>query len=211
MRSTRVGPEARDRVLGHVAIAAEELQAGIGHAAEDFGGVQLERAYGLGCEFVAFVGGDAGVQEGLGGGDVGRALRQREARVLDLGTVGQLWRLYSESPDYKALAEITRKQYAEYWGRLAKVWERGVVRNIKPADVNKYLRVYRKDVGALANREVALLSNLFNLAVETGEIDRNPCKEVQRNKERPRTRLVEAHELEAFVDWAMHQGRPYRS
>ena len=125
--------------------------------------------------------------------------------------MGQLWRLYSESPDYKALAEITRKQYAEYWGRLAKVWERGVVRNIKPADVNKYLRVDRKDAGALANREVALLSNLFNLAVETGEIDRNPCKEVQRNKERPRTRLVEAHELEAFVDWAMHQGRPYRS
>lgn len=58
----------------------------------------------------------------------------------------------------------------------------------------------------LANREVALLSNLFNLAVEMGSIDRNPCKDVRRNKERPRTRLVEAAELAAFVEWAMKQG-----
>lgn len=127
-------------------------------------------------------------------------------KANDQGTVGQLWRLYSESADYLSLAEITRKQYAEYWGRLAKVWERGVVKQLKPADVNKYLRVYRKGASTLANREVALLSNLFNLAVEMGEIDRNPCKEVRRNKEKPRTRLVESHELSAFVEWAMKQG-----
>lgn len=66
--------------------------------------------------------------------------------------------------------------------------------------------MYRKDASTLANREVALLSNLFNLAVEKGAIDRNPCKDVRRNKERPRTRLVEAAELMAFVDWAMQQG-----
>lgn len=53
---------------------------------------------------------------------------------------------------------------------------------------------------------MALLSNLFNLAVELGDIDRNPCKEVRRNKERPRTRLVETHELEAFAGWAIRQG-----
>ncbi len=120
--------------------------------------------------------------------------------------MGQFWRLYSESADYTGLADVTRKQYAEYWGRLAKVWERGIVANIKPADVTKYLRVYRKGASTLANREVALLSNLFNLAVEMGAIDRNPCKDVRRNKERPRTRLVESEELSTFVEWAEKQG-----
>lgn len=135
-----------------------------------------------------------------------RAVLDLNAKAKDQGTVGQLWRLYSQSPDYKTLAEVTRKQYAEYWGRLAKVWERGIVAAIKPADVAKYLRVYRAGASTLANREVALLSNLFNLAVEMGAIDRNPCKDVRRNKERPRTRLVEADELAAFVEWAMKQG-----
>lgn len=135
-----------------------------------------------------------------------RAVLDLNTKAKDQGTMGQLWRLYSKSPDYTALAEVTRKQYAEYWGRLAKVWDRGVVSAIKPADVAKYLRVYRAGASTLANREVALLSNLFNLAVEMGAIDRNPCKDVRRNKERPRTRLVEAAELSAFVEWAMKQG-----
>lgn len=135
-----------------------------------------------------------------------RAVLDLNAKAKDQGTVGQLWRLYSQSTDYTALAEVTRKQYAEYWGRLAKVWERGIVATIKPADVAKYLRVYRAGASTLANREVALLSNLFNLAVEMGSIDRNPCKDVRRNKERPRTRLVEAAEFAAFVEWAMKQG-----
>lgn len=135
-----------------------------------------------------------------------RAVLDMNLKAKDQGTVGQLWRLYRQSADYLGLAEVTRKQYAEYWIRLSKVWERGIVMYIKPADVAKYLRVYRKSASTLANREVALLSNLFNLAVEMGAIDRNPCKDVRRNKERPRTRLVEAEELTAFVDWAMQQG-----
>ncbi|MEG0921309.1 MAG: tyrosine-type recombinase/integrase [Comamonas sp.] len=135
-----------------------------------------------------------------------RAVLDMNLKANDQGTIGQLWRLYSQSTDYAKLADITQKQYAEYWGRLAKVWEGGVVKSIKPADINKYLRVYRKGAQTLANREVALLSNLFNLAVELGDIDRNPCKEVRRNKERPRTRLVEAQELSAFTDWAMRRG-----
>lgn len=135
-----------------------------------------------------------------------RAVLDMNAKAKDQGTVGQMWRLYSQSPDYTALAEVTRKQYAEYWGRLSKVWERGIVTAIKPADIAKYLRVYRAGASTLANREVALLSNLFNLAVEMGAIDRNPCKDVRRNKERPRTRLVEAAELSAFAEWAMKQG-----
>lgn len=45
-----------------------------------------------------------------------RAVLDLNTKAKDQGTVGQLWRLYSESADYTALAEVTRKQYAEYWG-----------------------------------------------------------------------------------------------
>lgn len=128
------------------------------------------------------------------------------ARSSDEGTWGQMWRLYSEGDDFRALAETTRKRYAELWLQLAKVFENGPVASTRPADVARYLRVERAKAPVVANREIALLSNLANVAVERGDIDRNPCKEVRRNKERPRTRLVEIEELEAFVPWALAQG-----
>lgn len=135
-----------------------------------------------------------------------RAVLDMNGKTKDQGTVGQLWRIYKESRAYLDLSEGTRGDYAEYWGRLSKVFERGIVAAIKPSDIARYLRVYRANAPVVANREAALLSNLFNLAVERGDIDRNPCKEVRRNKEQSRTRLVEHHELQPFVDWALRRG-----
>jgi integrase len=143
------------------------------------------------------------------GTDKDAALRKvldMNGKAPDRGTVGQLWRLYRETDGYKNLAAITRDQYAEYWGRLAKVFDAGVVALIKPKDIVYYLRVYRKGAPVVANREVAVLSNLFNLAVESGDIDRNPCRDVRRNKEAPRTRLVREAEFSPFVAWALQQG-----
>jgi integrase len=128
-------------------------------------------------------------------------------RASDQGTWGQLWRLYVASAEFGALAERTRASYREYWGQLGRVFERGIVSATRPADVARYLRVERAHAPVRANREVAVLSNLANMAVERGDIDRNPCRDVRRNKEHPRTRLVESAELEAFVSWALQQGR----
>lgn len=136
-----------------------------------------------------------------------RAVLDMNRRAPDQGTVGQLWRLYEKTPAFTGLAEGTRRVYRECWAALAKVFEHGVAAQIRPADVARYLRVERADAPVVANREVAVLSNLLNLAVERGDIDRNPCKEVRRNKESPRTRLVEAKELQDFVAWALHQGK----
>ncbi len=135
-----------------------------------------------------------------------RAVLDLNARASDQGTWGQLWRLYEQTPDFARLADGTRRQYAECWKQLAKVFERGSVAATRPADVARYLRVERAAAPVVANREIAVLSNLANLAVERGDIERNPCKEVRRNKERPRTRLVEADELERFSSWALTQG-----
>ena len=60
----------------------------------------------------------------------------------------------------------------------------------------------------MANREIALLSNLLNLAVNRGDMDANPCKQVRRNKESPRTEAPAAEDLQKFVRWMT--GNPKR-
>lgn len=144
------------------------------------------------------------------GTDKAAAIRQvldMNSRAPDQGTFGQLWRLYEASPAFTRLAGSTKITYRECWEQLAKVFDRGIVAATRPADVARYLRVERADSPVRANREVAVLSNMFNLAVERGDIDRNPCKDVRRNPENPRTRLVEAEELDKFVAWALQQGK----
>lgn len=143
------------------------------------------------------------------GTDKGAAIRKvldMNGRSSDEGTVGQLWRLYKESPRWKRLSAATQEGYEQCWKMLAPVWEGGIVAAIKPSDVAHYVTVHRADAPIRANREMAVLSNLFKLAVTRGEIDRNPCREVSRNPEEPRTRLVERTELQPFIDWALKQG-----
>ncbi|MDP9895327.1 integrase [Variovorax boronicumulans] len=143
------------------------------------------------------------------GRDLQAALQQvldMNGRSSDRGTVGRLWRLYQEPPEFKRLAETTKVQYRDNWKKLAERFEKTAAGAIRPPHIARYLRKERASAPIVANREVALLSNLFNLAVELGEIERNPCKEVRRNRETPRDRLVEKSELAPFVAWALQQG-----
>jgi integrase len=135
-----------------------------------------------------------------------RKVMDLNGRSTDEGTVGQLWRMYQETPRWTRLAPSTQRLYSELWQSLSKGWESGVVSSIRPSDVARWLRVARADAPVVANREVAVLSNLFNLAVERGDIERNPCREVRRNPEDPRTRLVEKSELDPFIAWALQRG-----
>lgn len=138
--------------------------------------------------------------------------RDRQAairRVLDLngdnsdrGTVAELWRLYQLEADWLTLAEATRTDYTQGSGPLLKLFGKMRAGAIKPAHVNRYLRVERKSAPIRANREVALLSNLLNLAVNRGDLDANPCKQVRRNKETPRTEAPESAALAGFLAWA---------
>jgi integrase len=143
------------------------------------------------------------------GRDLGKALQQvldMNGRAGDKGTVGRLWRLYQESPDFKRLADSTKVQYRDNWDQLKQLFETAIAAAIKPPAIVRYLRVERASAPVVANREVAVLSNLFNLAVELGEIERNPCKEVRRNPEESRDRLVEKKEFAPFVAWALQEG-----
>lgn len=157
--------------------------------------------------------------------NLGTDKREAIQKVLDLngrsgdaGTFRELWRLYQETLEWKRLAENSKAFYRVCWGResgtkgtndaglgLARVFANCAVSRVNAKEVAKYLRVERQG-RPIGNREVAVLSNLFNVAVERGDIEANPCREVRRNREDPRTRLVEEKELRAFTAWALQQG-----
>ncbi len=79
--------------------------------------------------------------------------------------------------------------------------------DIDATDVALYLRKERADAPVRANREAALLSNLIGLAIERGEAKHNPCREVQRNEEQPRTEAPEPADLAAFSQSLKGQGK----
>lgn len=151
----------------------------------------------------------------IGGKPVNLGTDRREAiqKVLDMngtgsdaGTVSELWRLYQDSDDWRALAEATRTDYLQCSIEVLKTFGPARAALIRPTDINRYLRVERKGAPVRANREAALLSNLFNLGIARGDLDANPCKQVRRNKEQPRTEAPETADLGAFVDWLVSSG-----
>lgn len=74
--------------------------------------------------------------------------------------------------------------------------------DVTPVHIYKYLDIRGQKARVRANREKALLSHVFAMAIRWGEIGDNPCRNVKRLPEKPRNRYVEDAELEAFVSGA---------
>ena len=120
----------------------------------------------------------------------------------DRGTINHLWALYQDSADWKALSDASRTDYTQSSKQLLKRFGMAAPADITPQVCARYLRVERATASVRANREMALLSNLMNVAVERGDLLANPCKQVRRNKERPRKTAPEPATLVAFLEWA---------
>jgi integrase len=71
---------------------------------------------------------------------------------------------------------------------------------IIPGVIRKYIAPRSAPVAA--NREVAFLSICFSWAVERDLLKTNPCKDVRRNSEKPRTRYVTDTEYRAVFELA---------
>lgn len=127
-------------------------------------------------------------------------------RAPDEGTVKSLWRLYQESPAWKRLKPDTQRDYLQCSKPLLAVFGDVAASTIRPADIHRYLRVERADAPVRANRESSLLSNLLNVAVERGELDVNPCKQIRRNQEMPRRVEPELDQIQALVKFAYEKG-----
>lgn len=131
-----------------------------------------------------------------------RAVLDLLGRTPDLGTVNSLWRLYQESPDWKRLKDDTQRDYIQCSKPLLLVFGEVLAASIRPADIARYLRVERANAPVRANRENSLLSNLLNVAINRGDIDINPCKQVRRNQETPRRVEPGAAQISALVKFA---------
>lgn len=138
-------------------------------------------------------------------------------RVLDMlamgdniGMIGRLWEQYQETSDWAKLSDGTRDDYTQCSTQLLKVFVDTKASEIRATDVARYLRVERKDAPVRANREVALLSNLINLAIERGEAEANPCRQVRRNTEQPRSKAPEPAALASFLAWLAQQSAQRR-
>lgn len=69
--------------------------------------------------------------------------------------------------------------------------------DVEPKDIYRFMRL--RNAPVRANRDVAVLSNIMNQAIRMGLINANPCKQVRRNEENPRTREVLDSEVHAFM------------
>ena len=81
--------------------------------------------------------------------------------------------------------------------------------DIEPVHVYQYLDTRGKSARIGANREKALLSHVFSMAIRWGLIRDNPCRNVKRLPEKPRDRYVEDWELQAFINIAPELIRHY--
>jgi integrase len=139
------------------------------------------------------------------GTDKAAALR----KVLDInneapdrGSVAGLWRLYQETADWQRLADNSQIDYRQCSKALLKVFGPMAAADVLPSHCARYLRVERASAPKRANREMALMSNLMNLAIERGDILANPCKQIRRNHESPRKDAPEPGTVVDFLAWA---------
>jgi hypothetical protein len=122
------------------------------------------------------------------------------------GTLAEMWRLYQRTSDWKDLKDGTRTDYTLCWTQLEPRFGKMAPAAIKALHVRRYLRVERAESPVRANREMALLSNLLNVAIDQGECELNVCRHVRRNKERPRKLAPAPETLQRFVAWAWARG-----
>lgn len=124
----------------------------------------------------------------------------------DSGSITELWRLFQRGADWKALKPATQADYTQCSVELLRVF--GAMRpgDLKAQHIRQYLRVERAAAPVRANRETALLSNLLNLAIDRGDVDTNVCRQVRRNKERPRSMAPDGEALHRLIGWARARG-----
>jgi integrase len=97
----------------------------------------------------------------------------------------------------------TQEDYLDAIKRLRPVFGAMWPEDLEPKHIYQYLNA--RDAKVRANREIAVLSNVMQQAIEMGLINANPCKQVRRNEEAPRVRDVLDHEVAGLMahtpDW----------
>lgn len=123
-----------------------------------------------------------------------------ELDPLRPGTIGELINVY-RAVGMDELKPATRADYLNILKRLDHHFGRMRIGTLKPNQVAHFLETRKKRGrgGTRANREVAVLSAVHNFGMRQMYVDFNPCREVARNTERPKKKVVtDAEFLEVF-------------
>ncbi len=138
--------------------------------------------------------------------DAIKKVLELNGKTSDIGKIGKLWEIYTSSPDFLRLSKNTQSEYRQCAKPLLNIFGDVYASHIKAPWIYRYLTVERASAPVRANREKSLLSNLIDLAIRRGEAEFNPCKQVRRNEEQPRTESPSKSDFEGFMEWLKNQG-----
>lgn len=99
-------------------------------------------------------------------------------------------------------APRTYKDNIYQMARLREVFGEMEIIDILPTHIYRYLDKRGLEARVQANREKALLSHVFSMAIRWGLVTDNPCRHVKRLTEKPRSRYVEDAEFTTFCNTA---------
>ncbi|MBX3629348.1 MAG: tyrosine-type recombinase/integrase [Nitrosomonas sp.] len=144
--------------------------------------------------------------------NLGHDLAAAKRKLLEIeegrpvaGTINELIDRYIKEVSPKKAAR-THKDEISSARLLNNVFGKMKPADLRPMHVAKYLDMRGKTAPVRANREKALLSHMFSMAMRWGIVDSNPCRGVARNTETPRDRFVTDAELKNFIDYAESLG-----
>lgn len=115
------------------------------------------------------------------------------------GTVADLLQRYQREV-MPSKAVKTRHDQERQLAKLTSVFGAMAVADVTSTHVAQYLDASAAKVSA--NRDMALLSHVYTKAIRWGLVQVNPCRGVERNKERPRDRYIAHEEFIAVMESA---------
>lgn len=139
-------------------------------------------------------------QEVIGAIAQGKNPNQERRAVRDEMTFAELFEKYlnEHSKLHKRTWQEDEAQYKRY---LEDGWKNKKLRTIRRQDVQKLHTTLGEENGTYtANRTLALLSSVFNKAIDWGWEGANPTQGVKKFKERSRDRFLQADELPRFFE-----------
>jgi integrase len=127
------------------------------------------------------------------------ACQQLSSVQYPLGTIGYLIERYMQEVVPGKAPRTQKDNQAEHKILLAHFGNKPV-EGLEAGDVGAYLRSRAKDGAAIrGNRERALLSHIFTMAMEWKLAKYNPCLGVRRNPEHGRSRYISDAEFDAVL------------
>ena len=104
------------------------------------------------------------------------------------------------SPECRKLVRRTQIDYAGYAWSLIPVFGKMARGRITPIHIRKYMDMRGAGSKTGANREHAFMSTVFSWGIERKpDITDNPCKQVKKFAEKPRTRYITDDEYAAVM------------